>query len=87
MNNFSTDDMINFIKWYDNKPEDKCHITYQEELMEWLETEQKLNIHSVSSKRPSEVVEAYKEGFNAAIECLKSSFDVIQAACDHAKGG
>ena len=33
---FNKKDMIAFVKWYDSKPESKCHETFEQELTEWL---------------------------------------------------
>lgn len=33
---FDVDDMINFVRWYDDKLESECHKTYEEELAEFV---------------------------------------------------
>lgn len=37
MKNFTTKDMIDFVKWYDCKDEKWCHNTYEEEFNEWVQ--------------------------------------------------
>ena len=36
---FTTEDMVSFLEWYDNKSEKNLHRTYEEELADWISTQ------------------------------------------------
>ena len=43
---FDKDDMLNFIKWYDGKKEENCHATFEMELIEWMQLQEKTTQYS-----------------------------------------
>ncbi len=86
MKQFDKEDMINFVKWYDNKTEDKCHRTFEEEFIEWLQTEQNSHKHSVVRESPivKEEVDLYLKGQRDTIKLI---FDYILGLDEPLVGG
>ena len=66
---FTKEDMVDFIKHYDNKKESDCFDTYEEELAEYMQIRKvkKLGLFSVMLRFSSEQVELNKKAIESAI--------------------